>query len=118
MDDYEYLNSYRYDNDDGSEAFFDARAATGFEGKINPEDFDHIFTDQKDALEYLQFEIETRKGDGLPYEDYEKLLREEVKNPVIVVIFKGKAVIWDGYHRVASCVANNRKISAFYCVVD
>lgn len=109
----DFANIYRSDNDQGTYAWFDASLANWSEGFLSPKDFEHVF-DQESATKWLDREIEIFIEDGRCPRDYVYLKSNPALNPVIVVFYEGKAVIWDGYHRIAAAVHRNMPIYAIF----
>ena len=109
----DFANIYRSDNDRGTYAWFDASLANWSEGFLSPKVFEHIF-DQQSATKWLDKEIENFIDDGRCPSDYVYLKSNPALNPVIVVFYEGKAVIWDGYHRIAAAVHRNMPVYAIF----
>ncbi|MDQ1226501.1 hypothetical protein QE443_002662 [Pantoea ananatis] len=109
----DFANIYRSDNDQGTFAWFDACLTTWVEGFLSPKVFEYIF-DQDSATRWLDREIEILLDDGRSAEDYIELKNNPALNPVIVVFYEGKAVIWDGYHRVAAAVHRDKPVYAIF----
>lgn len=69
------------------------------------------FSSAAEAHDWLQSEIRMAREDGLERE-WEALLTEEIREPVVLLDRRGLLYIWDGWHRVASARARGISIEA------
>lgn len=108
----EYAESYRSDNNDGSEFFFPAHEGHWEERVLHPSDFSDLWSTSAEAREYLEAEIRMRVKDELPHADFVDMLRHGVKCAVIATCINGRYRLWDGHHRVATAIIRNEPITA------
>lgn len=106
-------NIYRHDNDEGTHAWFDATEALWTEGYLSPVAFHHIFK-PSEAGKWLDNEIALLEEDGRCAKSYREIRKGDAKNPVVVVFDNGRAIVWDGFHRIAAAVARNEPVYAIY----
>lgn len=106
-------NIYRHDNDEGTRAWFDANAALWTEGYLSPSAFHHIFK-PNEAGKWLDSEIRNLEEDGRCTQYYREIREGKTENPVIVVFDAGRAIIWDGFHRISGAVALNKPVYALF----
>ncbi|MFC2935975.1 hypothetical protein ACFH1L_01720 [Klebsiella michiganensis] len=106
-------NIYRHDNDEGGHAWFDATEALWIEGYLSPVAFHHIFK-PSEAGPWLDNEINQIEEDGRCAKSYREIRKGKTKKPVVVVLDNGRAIVWDGFHRIAAAVARNEPVYAIY----
>lgn len=100
----------RLDQDDGSKHFFPPTSGAWEYQSDLPIDLlfsATIFKDRKDAKAWLSQEIVDFKADDLPEraEMYEKLLTEDICQPIVLSEVDGVYRLWDGWHRTAAAMA-------------
>ncbi|UTC25990.1 hypothetical protein [Phage vB_KsaM-C1] len=105
----DYADIYRTDNDDGSSCFFPAKNAFWTEGYLSTSAFDQVFNKQE-AKQWLENEIVSSNK-----REYSELLTSPALNPVVVVFNSGRAVVWDGYHRIAAAIVRDAPVYAVFC---
>ena len=106
-------NIYRFDNDEGTKAWFDATDATWTEGHLSQSSFHHIFK-QHEAGPWLENEIRMLEEDGRCTQSYEEIRQGKTSNPVVVVFHEGRFVVWDGFHRIAGAIARKESVYAIF----
>jgi len=78
---------------------------------LDPAMFVTAFSSPGAALEWLQAEIQMAAEDGMT-RDWDRMLSEPIRDPVVCLVRDGQAHIWDGFYRVAASVATGRSIAA------
>ena len=106
-------NIYRHDNDEGTNAWFDAKTALWAEGYLSPSVFHHIFKPDE-AGEWLDDEIALIEQDGRSAKSYREIRNGETENPVVAVFDNGRVIVWDGFHRIAAAVARKEHVYAIF----
>ncbi|MBK6616400.1 hypothetical protein [Ottowia sp.] len=74
-------------------------------------DLSNCFDSPEDAGSWLDEEIKSEESEGLN-RGWRRLLSEEIREEVCVLIRDGRAHIWDGWHRVAASLATGRLVKA------
>lgn len=62
---------------------------------------------REEWIAFMQEEIDMWAEDGDP-DRYEDELRNDIREPVVLVEIDGRAYVWDGNHRIAACVMTGR----------
>ena len=106
-------NIYRHDNDEGTNAWFDAKTALWAEGYLSPSVFHHIFKPDE-AGGWLDDEIALIEQDGRSAKSYREIRNGETENPVVAVFDNGRVIVWDGFHRIAAAVARKEHVYAIF----
>lgn len=101
---------FRYDNDDGSDVFFDVKDAKWSLIRINPLSFS-IFN-YEEAKYWIEKEISNFILDGNNFRAnmYKKMIDDGIKDPIIVGKNQENYGIWDGWHRFAISIIRNENV--------
>lgn len=78
---------------------------------LSPEQLVNVFASPEEARQWLNSEIEMDRQDEL-HRDWHRLLVEDIREEVVLLIREGKAYIWDGWHRAAAAIATGRSLPA------
>jgi len=103
---------YQYDNDDGSDLFFEPQDGVWTYHTAYPLcELINIMPGGADAWrEWFVNETAIFLKEGL--RDYRELLNKPVTDPVVLAVKDKQVAIWDGYHRIAASIINNRPLPA------